>query len=104
MNACRVTPIRFASRSIARSKSTGKSNWNWRHETTGRSLTSIDRPHVWQALYVGNEIRQQRRGIVPSPHEGQRQRHVQIADREDDHTFGTPPAGRSIDPSHAHAM
>ena len=36
MNACRVTPIRFASRSIARSKSTGKSTFT--------NLADADRP------------------------------------------------------------
>src|SRR5215831_5341513 len=29
----------------------------------------MDRPHFWQALYLFNELCEQRRGIVPSPSE-----------------------------------
>jgi hypothetical protein len=38
----------------------------------------IDRLHLWQALYLSNKTCEQGRGIVPSPHQSKRQRHVQI--------------------------
>src|SRR5260370_41989028 len=41
----------------------------------------IDRSHVWQALYLTNEICEQGRGIVPSPSESERKGHVQIDHR-----------------------
>ena len=40
--------------------------------------TFIDRSHLWQALYLTNEACEQRRGIVPSPRQSERQRYVQI--------------------------
>jgi hypothetical protein len=51
---------------------------NVRHGKTRWASTFIDRSYPWQALYLANEICEQRRGIVPSPHESQRQKHVQI--------------------------
>jgi hypothetical protein len=63
----------------------------------------IDRSHVWQALYLTDEICEQGRGIVPSPSESERKRHVQIHHRQDDNGFWAPPACASKDPSHAQA-
>ena len=51
---------------------------NVHHGKTRWASTFIDRSYPWQALHLANEICEQRRGIVPSPHERQRQRHVQI--------------------------
>jgi hypothetical protein len=63
----------------------------------------LQRSHVWQTPHLGNEGRKQRGRIVPSPHERQGQRNVQIDHGYDDNGFGTPPACRSKDPSHAQA-
>ena len=38
----------------------------------------FERSNVWQMPHLGDEFREQRRRIVPSPRESQRQRHVQI--------------------------
>lgn len=44
-------------------------------------LALIEGSHVWQALYLANKMCEQRRGIISSPRESQRQRHVQIDHR-----------------------
>src|SRR4029077_16237696 len=67
-------------------------------------LTFLDRSHVCQVLYLSNEICEQRRGIVPPPRERQRQRHIQVGDGQDDHTFRTPPTGCAVHPPHAYAV
>ncbi len=51
---------------------------NVQHGKTRWASTFIDRSYPWRALHLADEICEQRRGIVPSPHERQRQRHVQI--------------------------
>ena len=38
----------------------------------------VDSSHFWQAPYIRNKICEQRRGVVPSPCESQRQRHLQV--------------------------
>jgi hypothetical protein len=41
-------------------------------------LAFIECSHVWQALYLANKLCEQRRDVISSPRESQRQRHVQI--------------------------
>src|SRR5579859_5824053 len=68
-----------------------------------RSSRFIDRSHVWQALYLTNEVCEQGRGIVLSPSESERQRHVQIGHGQNGNGFWATPACGSKDPSHAQA-
>ena len=67
---------------------------------SSRFAQRLDLP---KALYIGDETREQRRGVVFSPSERHRQWHIQIGDPQDDDLLRAPPARRLIDPSHAHA-
>src|SRR6476659_11008093 len=42
---------------------------NVQHGTTRWASSFFDRSYPWKALHLADEICEQRRGIVPSPHE-----------------------------------